>query len=338
MPAVVSTTACFDELLVARDHPSRRPTDTYYVDESTVLRAHTTAHDTELLRRGLRCFLVSGDVYRRDAIDRKHYPRGLGAGRSEAHAVRSGAALVSVSGAGCGGGGGGRSGGRDGWHCHRRQRGAGALGGCRVPVHAPLAGAGSAVAGRVVGGARLRRVAAGCAARRQRGPEAGVRLGVRTRSGASGHGAVRHPGHSAVLEQRPALHQPVPRWRHHPLPAVQQVSSSLQRHLHVGEGRARRRGLQRHRGGRLSRERSLRVGALGGRRPGGGHHLHRFVRASQDEAPQQLLPHHVPQHRALADRRGDQRHAVSHSRPDCALHVQSGRTAVKRAQGAADGR
>ena len=74
MPAVVSTTACFDELLVARDHPSRRPTDTYYVDESTVLRAHTTAHDTELLRRGLRCFLVSGDVYRRDAIDRKHYP------------------------------------------------------------------------------------------------------------------------------------------------------------------------------------------------------------------------------------------------------------------------
>jgi len=74
LPPIVSTRACFDELLVAPDHPSRRPTDTYYLDEATVLRAHTTAHDTELLRQGYRAFLVTGDVYRRDSIDKKHYP------------------------------------------------------------------------------------------------------------------------------------------------------------------------------------------------------------------------------------------------------------------------
>ncbi|KAK4530661.1 hypothetical protein CCYA_CCYA05G1518 [Cyanidiococcus yangmingshanensis] len=74
LPPIVSTRACFDELLVAPSHPSRRPTDTYYLDASTVLRAHTTAHDTELLRQGYRAFLVSGDVYRRDSIDKKHYP------------------------------------------------------------------------------------------------------------------------------------------------------------------------------------------------------------------------------------------------------------------------
>jgi phenylalanyl-tRNA synthetase alpha chain len=74
LPPIVSTRACFDELLVESTHPSRRPTDTYYLDATTVLRAHTTAHDTELLRQGYRAFLVSGDVYRRDSIDKKHYP------------------------------------------------------------------------------------------------------------------------------------------------------------------------------------------------------------------------------------------------------------------------
>ena len=37
-------------------------------------RCHTSAHQAELLRKGERSFLVTGDVYRRDSVDRTHYP------------------------------------------------------------------------------------------------------------------------------------------------------------------------------------------------------------------------------------------------------------------------
>ena len=39
-----------------------------------MLRAHMTCHDQDLIRSGLDCFLSTGDVYRRDTIDRTHYP------------------------------------------------------------------------------------------------------------------------------------------------------------------------------------------------------------------------------------------------------------------------
>ena len=39
-----------------------------------VLRCHTSAHQAELLRKGEKSFLVTGDVYRRDSIDASHYP------------------------------------------------------------------------------------------------------------------------------------------------------------------------------------------------------------------------------------------------------------------------
>lgn len=39
-----------------------------------VLRTHTSAHQKNKLQSGLRNFLVFGDVYRRDEIDRYHYP------------------------------------------------------------------------------------------------------------------------------------------------------------------------------------------------------------------------------------------------------------------------
>jgi len=39
-----------------------------------MLRAHTSAHQAELISSGLDAFLCSGDVYRRDEIDRSHYP------------------------------------------------------------------------------------------------------------------------------------------------------------------------------------------------------------------------------------------------------------------------
>jgi phenylalanyl-tRNA synthetase alpha chain len=71
---VVSTKQCFDDLLIPRDHVSRRPSDTFYIDQELILRTHTSAHQTEMLRRGERAFLVSGDVFRRDSIDASHFP------------------------------------------------------------------------------------------------------------------------------------------------------------------------------------------------------------------------------------------------------------------------
>lgn len=64
----------FDRLLIPKDHPSRSASDTYYVDNKTVLRTHTSAHQNELLAKGETNFLVVGDVYRKDEVDRSHFP------------------------------------------------------------------------------------------------------------------------------------------------------------------------------------------------------------------------------------------------------------------------
>lgn len=71
---IVTVEDNFDHLLIPADHPSRRPSDTYYVDETHVLRTHTSAHQHMLINKGHMKFLVCGDVYRRDAIDKTHYP------------------------------------------------------------------------------------------------------------------------------------------------------------------------------------------------------------------------------------------------------------------------
>jgi phenylalanyl-tRNA synthetase alpha chain len=71
---VVTTKHCFDDLRVGPEHVSRKPTDTYYLDAETVLRAHTSAHQTTYIRQGVKAFLCTGDVYRRDEIDSSHYP------------------------------------------------------------------------------------------------------------------------------------------------------------------------------------------------------------------------------------------------------------------------
>jgi phenylalanyl-tRNA synthetase alpha chain len=71
---IVSVKANFDDVLTPPDHVSRSYNDTYYVDSGTVLRCHTRAHQAEMLREGHTHFLVTGDVYRRDAIDATHYP------------------------------------------------------------------------------------------------------------------------------------------------------------------------------------------------------------------------------------------------------------------------
>ncbi|XP_028824523.1 phenylalanine--tRNA ligase, mitochondrial isoform X2 [Denticeps clupeoides] len=71
---VVTVEQNFDSLLIPPEHPSRKKGDNYYLNRSIMLRAHTSAHQKELVRSGLDAFLMAGDVYRRDEIDASHYP------------------------------------------------------------------------------------------------------------------------------------------------------------------------------------------------------------------------------------------------------------------------
>ncbi len=81
---LVNAQECFDDLLIPADHPGRKPSDTYYVSRpggrelssaaDTLLRTHTSAHQSTLMRQGLDRFLCTGDVYRRDEIDASHFP------------------------------------------------------------------------------------------------------------------------------------------------------------------------------------------------------------------------------------------------------------------------
>ncbi|EJT72048.1 phenylalanyl-tRNA synthetase [Gaeumannomyces tritici R3-111a-1] len=72
---VVSVAENFDSLGFPPDHPGRARSDTYYINKNTLLRTHTSAHELELFGRSESDgYLVSADVYRRDEIDRTHYP------------------------------------------------------------------------------------------------------------------------------------------------------------------------------------------------------------------------------------------------------------------------
>jgi len=71
---IVSTKQNFDSLLIPDEHVSRKNSESFYLNKSTMLRAHTSAHQSDLIRSGLDSFLIVGDVYRRDEIDRSHYP------------------------------------------------------------------------------------------------------------------------------------------------------------------------------------------------------------------------------------------------------------------------
>lgn len=69
-----STIESFDRLLIDKSHVTRSKSDTYYVNETHVLRPHMTAHSPTLLDQGYKAFLTCGDVYRRDEVDATHYP------------------------------------------------------------------------------------------------------------------------------------------------------------------------------------------------------------------------------------------------------------------------
>lgn len=71
---IVTTKQNFDDLLIPLDHTSRAKSDCYYINKDVLLRAHMTAHQSDLIRTGLDNFLMIGDVYRRDEIDATHFP------------------------------------------------------------------------------------------------------------------------------------------------------------------------------------------------------------------------------------------------------------------------
>ncbi|KAI0831634.1 phenylalanyl-tRNA synthetase mitochondrial precursor [Hypoxylon sp. FL0890] len=72
---VVTTHQNFDSLGFPEDHPGRAKSDTYYINSETLLRTHTSAHQADVFRANLSDgYLISADVYRRDEVDKSHYP------------------------------------------------------------------------------------------------------------------------------------------------------------------------------------------------------------------------------------------------------------------------
>lgn len=84
LPEIVSVKDNFDLLNSPQDHPSRKETDTYYVNPEYILRTQTTVMWPFYLRReevlkelqetGEIGLLAYGKVYRKDEIDRNHFP------------------------------------------------------------------------------------------------------------------------------------------------------------------------------------------------------------------------------------------------------------------------
>ncbi len=83
-PRVVSVEENFDLLNTPKDHPSRQESDTYYLDETHVLRTQMTVMWSfylkdkgvleKLEKEGEVKALSAGIVFRKDEIDRNHYP------------------------------------------------------------------------------------------------------------------------------------------------------------------------------------------------------------------------------------------------------------------------
>lgn len=75
---VVTTQKNFDSLGFPADHPGRSRTDTYYVNSDHVLRTHTSAHQVaafeHMQKTNSRKYTICADVYRRDSIDKSHFP------------------------------------------------------------------------------------------------------------------------------------------------------------------------------------------------------------------------------------------------------------------------
>ena len=83
-PRIVTVEENFDVLNTPKVHPSRRETDTYYLDKNYVLRTQMTVmwpyylrHQgvmDKLKKEGSLALMASGIVFRKDEIDTKHFP------------------------------------------------------------------------------------------------------------------------------------------------------------------------------------------------------------------------------------------------------------------------
>jgi len=83
-PRIVTVEENFDILNTPKDHPSRRETDTYYITDKYILRTQTTTmwpfclRNAEVLKslkkEGYFGALSAGIVFRKDEIDKNHFP------------------------------------------------------------------------------------------------------------------------------------------------------------------------------------------------------------------------------------------------------------------------
>ncbi len=83
-PKIVTVEENFDVLNTPKDHPSRRETDTYYINDKDMLRTQMTVMWPYYLRyEGIKeklekaehlALMSTGIVFRKDEIDRKHFP------------------------------------------------------------------------------------------------------------------------------------------------------------------------------------------------------------------------------------------------------------------------
>ena len=81
-PKIVSVDENFDLLNTPKDHPSRKETDTYYLTDTDLLRTQTTTmwpfylkgSKEKLEKEGVIKALSTGIVFRKDEIDRNHFP------------------------------------------------------------------------------------------------------------------------------------------------------------------------------------------------------------------------------------------------------------------------
>jgi len=71
---VVNVKDNFDDLLFEKDHIARSTSDTYYLEGDSLLRTHLTAREKFYISSGIKSFLLFGKVFRKDAIDKTHFP------------------------------------------------------------------------------------------------------------------------------------------------------------------------------------------------------------------------------------------------------------------------
>ncbi|KAI9291173.1 phenylalanyl-tRNA synthetase [Neoconidiobolus thromboides FSU 785] len=72
---IVKTTRNFDDLLVKKDHPGRSKSDSFYFNKDYMLRTHTTTNEIDVYKlKEVDKFTICADVYRRDEVDKNHYP------------------------------------------------------------------------------------------------------------------------------------------------------------------------------------------------------------------------------------------------------------------------